>query len=98
MWKAMLISVPALLVACSSESLEIHTSAPVGVYELPIRPEASGNKLLGTLPPGAVLKVRSEVLRKDMAAYEIDYEASSGQRLRGYVLLGSVGLDVKQGK
>lgn len=82
--------------ACTSEVVDVVTTQPVDVFELPKRPDVVGNKRIGVLPAGIRLPVKNEVLQKDMAAYEIDYiDSATGDRTKGYVILGSPGLDIQ---
>lgn len=86
------------LAACSSKELELVTTEPVDVYVLPARPEVAGNRKLGELRANARVPVKHEVLQKDLAAYEVECTAPDGRSLRGYVLLGSMGLEVREAR
>jgi hypothetical protein len=82
------------LVACSTKRLEITTLESVEILEKPQRSSVVGNRKLGVIPANITLPVRNEVITKDLAAYEVEYVAENGARIRGYVLLGR-GVDVK---
>jgi hypothetical protein len=85
-----------MTVACSSRELEVTATQPVDVLLLPKRADVEGNKKVGILQPGSTVVVKNEVLQKDMAAYEVEFvDTSSGNRVSGYVLLGSPGLQVR---
>lgn len=87
----------SLLVACTSKVVDVVTTQPVEVFELPKHPGVEGNKQAGVLPAGIRISVKNEVLQKDMAAYEINYmDSSTGNRIKGYVILGSSGLDIQE--
>lgn len=81
-------------IGCMAENLEVHTSGAVTVYALPARPNVPGNRSVAVLPPGVTLPVRREVLEKDLAAYEIETKDANGATTRGFVLLGTNGLQV----
>lgn len=76
-----------VVAACSSSYLEIHVLANVPVYSEPQRPSARGNTVVGTLPEGAIIRVKDEVYQKDFVAYRISYRDSSGAVIQGFVLL-----------
>jgi hypothetical protein len=90
----LLISV--VVSGCADANLEAHTSAAVPVYSQPNWPHAAGNVELGIIPPNVTLHIRREKLMKDHAAYEIEYKAPDGHILRGYVMLGDHGLEIRR--
>ncbi len=86
----------ALVGGCGS-SLEVTTSQPVDVLLLPKRAGTEGQKQVGVLPAGITVAVRSSVLAKDGTAYEVEYhDPGSKAQVKGYVLLGSPGLKVRE--
>ena len=91
-----LLGLAALVAACSEPiDVELRTTQSVAVYRSPDLPGAAGNRKVGELPPNVTLPAKREVLSKDVAAYEIEYEPSNGTKVRGYVLLGSSGLEAR---
>jgi hypothetical protein len=87
-----LLGFPVLALATE---LEIATTSAIAVYALPKRPEVSGNQRVGVLPARATCPVKREVLGKDFAAYEIDCAPPGAKPVRGFVLLGETGLQVR---
>jgi len=84
------------ITACGS-NLELVTTKPVDVMLLPMRVGAEGQRLVGTIPAGVTVPVKNSVLAKDGTAYEVEYRNTpSKNEIKGYVLLGSPGLTVRE--
>jgi len=89
----------AILVAVSGcgSSLEVTTTQVVEVVLLPRRADAEGQKKIGLLPAGVTVPIKESVLAKDGTAYEIEYvDPASKSKIKGYILLGSPGLKVRE--
>jgi hypothetical protein len=86
----------ALLAGCGT-GLEVTTTQAVEVLLLPNFAGTEGQRQVGVLPPGVTLAVKDQVLGKELAAYEIEYvDPATNARTKGYVLLGSPGLMVRE--
>jgi hypothetical protein len=92
-----LVAAASMIAGCSGQVLEVHTKTALDVYSQPARPDMPGNRRVGVIPAGATLRVQSEKIRKDMAAYEVRYSEPGGPALHGFILLGS-GLEVSKTK
>jgi len=91
-----LAAVQLALTGCGS-NLELTTTQSVDVMLLPHRLGAEGQKRVGMLPPGVTVPIKDSVLAKDGTAYEVVYvDPTSNVQIKGYVLLGSPGLQVRE--
>jgi hypothetical protein len=90
------VAILGALFGCGN-NLEITTAQPVEVLLLPKRVGTEGQKQVGLLPAGMTVPIKDSVLAKDGTAYEIEFiDPVSKTKVKGYVLLGSPGLKVRE--